>query len=226
MYILIVDDDPMSLELAKFVLRNARYEVEAIDNTRGALHLIESRVPDLLILDVKMPGIDGFAFSERLTHDGYSIPLIYVTSCSSLDERIRGFDLGAQDFICKPYYPQELLARVNVAARLQKAQPPTQHVRAGSMELIPETLQVILNGTDVIALTPIEMQILLLLMSHVEQVVKRELILTHVWKEQTPSSNNLDVVIGHLRHKLGIQGKQIVSVRGIGYRLLVKGCVG
>ena len=219
MYILVVDDDPMSLELAKFVLSNTPYEVETVDNARGALRMIERHLPDLLLLDVKMPGLDGFAFSEQLTHDGYHIPLIYVTSYSSVDERMRGFDLGAQDYICKPYYPQELLARVNVAARLQGVQPLPRHIRAGSMELIPETLQVILKGADPITLTPIEMQILLLLMNHAGHVVRRDLFFTQIWKEETPTSNNLDVVIGHLRHKLGILGKQIICVRGIGYRL-------
>lgn len=215
MYILIVDDDPMSLELARFVLRSGGHEIEAVDNPRGALRLIERRLPNLLLLDVNMPEMDGFTFSQRLKSDGYHIPFIFLTSRTDLEDRLRGFALQADDYICKPYHPQELLARVGVAARHQGAHQPAQHIQAGPLELIPEHLQVIVNGTKPVSLTPTEMQVLLLLMTHAGRVVKREQFFTQIWKEE--SSNVLDAFIRRLRGKLGVLGKSIVCVRGLGY---------
>lgn len=215
MRILVVDDDPLCLELVKFILRSAGYEVDTIDNARGALHLIERHLPDLLLLDVKMPGMDGFSFSEHLRREGYTIPCIFLTSCGDLEDRLRGFALQAEDYICKPYNPQELIARIAVAARHHN-HLPQRNLKAGSLELIPEALQLVYKEKQV-TLTPIEMKILLLLMDHPGQVVDRKKFFDEIWQDQT--SNVLDVFIKRLRVKIGAQS--IVCVRGIGYSLQV-----
>jgi DNA-binding response OmpR family regulator len=223
MYILVVDDDPLSRNLAEFIFRNEGYEVTSVDNTRGAYHLIEQRLPDLLLLDVSLPGQDGFTFSEQLTREGYTIATMFVTACTSLDERLRGYDLQAEDYICKPFHPQELLKRVQIIARHQGKvhHPPAQHLWAGSMELLPEALQVCIHdqNEECILLTPREMHILLLLMSHCGQAVRRELFAERVWHEEQQTSNTLDVFIRRLRKKLSGHQIAITCVRNVGYCL-------
>jgi len=218
MRILVIDDDSLSLELVNFVLRNAGYDVETSDNPRGAIHLIERQLPDLLLLDVKMPDMDGFSFSEHLREQGYAIPCIFLTACGDMEDRLRGFALQAEDYICKPYHPQELIARVAVAARHQGENIDTP-LCAGSFKLLPEALQVVIHGTTPIDLTPTEMQIFLLLIKHVGHVVTRETFFAQVWQYET--SNVLDVFIRRLRAKLGNLGESIVCVRGVGYSLHV-----
>jgi len=215
MYILVIDDDVLGLELLKFTLRNCGYEVECSDNPRGAIRMIERRLPDLLVLDVKMPGMDGFSFAKYLKKEGYAIPYIFLTAYSDLENLLLGFSLDAEDYIAKPYHPQELVARVGVVAR-HKSLQPSQRLQAGSLELIPEKLQVTI-GTKEIPLTPTEMQILSLLIKHIGQVVPREDFFSHIWHEQT--SNVLDVFIRRLRSKLG--NNTIVCVRGVGYSLTI-----
>ncbi|HTK08866.1 MAG TPA: response regulator transcription factor [Ktedonobacteraceae bacterium] len=216
MYILVVDDDVLCLELVKFTLRNCGYEVECADNPRGAIYMIERRLPDLLLLDVKMPGMDGFSFTKHLKKEGYAIPCIFLTAYSDMENLLLGFSLDAEDYITKPYHPQELIARIGVVAR-RKSLQPVQHLRAGSLELIPEKLQVMV-GTKQTTLTPTEMQILSILIKHVGQVVPRENFFADLWSEQT--SNVLAVFIRRLRNKIG--NNAIVCVRGVGYSLTLQ----
>src|SRR5690348_14043749 len=113
MYILVLDDDLLSLQLIQVVLRNNGYEVATIDNPDGALALVEKRLPDLLLVDVRMPpNITGFEFVQQLNEAGYAIPVVFVTACTEIPDRLHGFALNAEDYICKPYDFQELLARV------------------------------------------------------------------------------------------------------------------
>ena len=216
MYILVIDDEVLGLELVKFTLRTCGYEVEGTDNPRGALHMIERRLPDLLLLDVKMPGMDGFAFSRYLKQEGYAIPCIFLTACAEIENLLLGFSLEAEDYICKPYHPQELIARVGVVARHKSLQPP-QRLQAGSLELIPEKLQLIV-GSKQMTITPTEMQILSILIRHAGQVVPRENFFSQLWDKRT--SNVLAVFMRRLRNKIG--NNTIICVRGVGYSLSIK----
>ena len=223
MYILIVEDDPLNRSLIEFLFQKEGYEVASVDNTRGAYHLIERRLPDLLLLDVSLPDQDGFAFSEQLAHEGYAIATMFVTASTSLDERLRGYGLQAEDYICKPFHPQELLKRVQVVARHQGKKPPSPaHLCVGCVELVPETMQVCIHGRpnqqeEHILLTPREMHILLLLMSHPGQAVRRELFTQRIWHDEHQTSNTLDVFIRRLRKKLARYNLSITCVRNVGY---------
>src|SRR5579885_3921168 len=116
-YILVVDDDRFANTLVQFVLSKEGYEVETTDNPRGALQMIQKREPDLLILDVMMPYINGFEFSKTLRAQGYEIPLIFMTAQDGIEAKLQGFNIGADDYICKPYNHQELVARVQAVLR-------------------------------------------------------------------------------------------------------------
>ncbi len=204
MYILVVDDDRFANALVHFVLSKEGYEVETTDNPRGALQMIQRREPDLLLLDVTMPYLDGFQFSEKLRSEGYETPLIFMTAMDALEDRLRGFRIGADDYICKPYNHQELVARVQAVLRRMKKQdlPGNHSVRAGQVELFPADLKVVLPGRGAIDLTHTEMQVLRILMRAANQVVSRVQLLNEVWGDDGNSSNIVDVYIGRLRKKL------------------------
>lgn len=227
MYILVVDDDLFANDLVRFALTKEGYEVETTDNPRGAMQMIQRREPDLLLLDVMMPYLDGFQFSEKLRAEGYEIPLIFMTAQDGLESILHGFTIGADDYICKPYNHQELVARVQaVLRRIKKGNLSGAHsVRSGLVELFPAELKVVLPGRPHVMLTRTEMQVLRLLMAAAGRPVDRNQLLASVWNEDGTNSNIVDVYIRRLRNKLedNIQKPEyIISVRGIGYKFLPK----
>ena len=227
MYILVVDDDQFANALVQFVLKKEGYEVETMDNPRGAMQMIQRREPDLLILDVMMPYIDGFEFSKKLRAEGYETPLIFMTAQDTIDAKLKGFDIGADDYICKPYNHQELVARVQAVMRRIKKNNKlgSQSLRGGEVELFPAEMKVTIPGKTAIFLTRTEMQVLRLLMAYPGQVVKREQLLAEVWNDSDNNSNIVDVYIRRLRAKLETDAEKpqhIVSVRGIGYKFVGK----
>src|SRR5215469_2652334 len=136
-YILVVDDDQFANNLVQFVLTKEGYEVETTDNPNGAMKMIQRREPDLLLLDVTMPYLDGFQFSEKLRAEGYETPLIFMTAQDGLEAILHGFNIGADDYICKPYNHQELVARVQaVLRRIKKYNlSGNQSIKCGHAEL-------------------------------------------------------------------------------------------
>jgi DNA-binding response OmpR family regulator len=226
-YILVVDDDRFANTLVQFVLSKEGYEVETADNPRGALLMIQKREPDLLILDVTMPYINGFEFSAKLRSEGYEIPLIFMTAQDTIEAKLQGFNIGADDYICKPYNHQELVARVQaVMRRIKKnSKVGNQSIRGGHIELFPAELKIVIGGNSSVTLTPTEMQVLRVLMNSSGQVVNRDHLLAEVWNDNENNSNIVDVYIRRLRVKLELDADRpqyIVSVRGIGYKFVGK----
>lgn len=227
MYILVVDDDSFANALVQFVLSKEGYEVETTDNPRGAMQMIQKREPDLLLLDVSMPYLNGFEFSEKLRAEGYETPLIFMTAQDTLESKLHGFNIGADDYICKPYIHQELVARVQaVLRRIKKQRAPGNHsLRVGQVELFPAELKVVLPGRSPIDLTHTEMQVLRVLMASAGMAVDRNQLLAAVWNEDENSSNIVDVYIRRLRRKLEediLKPQYIISVRGVGYKFVGK----
>ena len=227
MYILVVDDDQFANSLVQFVLSKEGYEVETTDNPRGALQMIKKREPDLLIIDVMMPYINGFEFATNLRKDGYGIPIIFMTAQDAIESKLQGFNIGADDYICKPFNHQELVARVQAVIRRVKhnATMGNNSIRNGQFELFPGELKVVIAGNVSITLTPTEMQVLRVLMSSTGQVVDRDRLLSAVWNDSESNSNIVDVYIRRLRLKLEEDADKplhIISIRGIGYRFLGK----
>ncbi len=227
MYILVVDDDQFANSLVQFVLSKEGYEVETTDNPRGAPHMIQKRIPDLLIIDVMMPYINGFEFATRLRNDGYDIPIIFMTAQDAIESKIQGFNIGADDYICKPFNHQELVARVQAVIRRVKhnAKIGNNSICSGQFELFPGELKVVIPGNATITLTPTEMQVLRVLMGSAGQIVDRDQLLSEVWNDSENNSNIVDVYIRRLRLKLEEDADKplhIISVRGLGYRFLGK----
>jgi DNA-binding response OmpR family regulator len=227
-YILVVDDDRFANALVQFVLSKEGYEVETADNPRGAWQMILKREPDLLILDVTMPYLNGFEFSAKLRSEGYDIPLIFMTAQDTIEAKLQGFNIGADDYICKPYNHQELVARVQAVLRRIKKDntvSSNQSIRGGQIELFPAELKVTIAGRPTVTLTPTEMQVLRVLMTSNGQVVNRDQLLEEVWNESENNSNIVDVYIRRLRVKLGEDADKpqyIISVRGLGYKFVGK----
>jgi DNA-binding response OmpR family regulator len=228
MYILVVDDDQFANSLVQFVLSKEGYEVEATDNPRGALQMIQKREPDLLIVDVKMPYIDGFEFATRLRKEDYETPIIFMTAQDGIESKLQGFNIGADDYICKPYNHQELVARVQAVMRRVKkniAKHGHTSIRCGRFELFPGELKIVVSEQTTIMLTPTEMQVLRVLMTSQGQVVERDQLLSEVWNDSESNSNIVDVYIRRLRLKLeedADKPQHIISVRGIGYKFTGK----
>ncbi len=226
-YILVVDDSQFGNALVDFVLSKEGYEVETVENPRVAMQMIQKREPDLLILDVAMPYINGFEFSQKLRADGYEMPIIFMTAKDSIEDKLHGFNTGADDYICKPFNHQELVARVQAVMRRMKRNIPAgnQSVRCGEFELFPAELKVTAPDHPTIYLTPKEMQVLRMLMAYPGQVVKRESLLSEIWNESESSSNIVDVYIRRLRRKLEHDAdspEHILSIRGVGYKFVAK----
>jgi len=226
-YILVVDDEPIATALVKFVLDKEGYDVETADNPRAAMQLIEKREPDLLLLDVRMPYLNGFEFSTKLRENGYETPLIFMTAQDTVESKLQGFRMGADDYICKPYHPQELVARVHALMRRvkQNSKIGMTSIRVGRIELFPADLKVVIDDHISHVLTHTETMVLRALMSRAGQSVSRNQILTEVWDDEENNSNIVDVYIRRLRAKLepdSYKPRYIVSVRGIGYKFLGK----
>jgi DNA-binding response OmpR family regulator len=224
--ILVVEDDEFSTRMVQFLLTQQGYQVDTVDNGRGALALIQRNPPDLMLLDVTLPYMSGFEIYERLRKDDYDFPVIFVTGRGELDNKLQGLNMGADDYICKPFEPAELTARVEaVLRRYRKAiTVPRPHLQPGNISIDVASLQVALPDGRVAQLTPREMQLLLKLAEQTGQAVSREDLMDAVWGENYPGESNIvDVYVRRLRRKLERDpaSPELIQVaRGIGYRFV------
>jgi DNA-binding response OmpR family regulator len=226
-YILVIDDDQFANSLINFVLSKEGYEVETVDSPRGVIQMIQRREPDLLIVDVMMPYLNGFELARKLREEGYDIPFIFITAQDGIEMKLEGFGIGADDYVCKPYNHQELVARVQAVMRRIKKSGKSGNgtIRCGQVELLPADLQVMIPGHSPVVLTPTEMHVLRVLMASHGQVVNRDHLLSEVWNENENNSNIVDVYIRRLRMKLeddADKPQHIMSIRGIGYKFVGK----
>jgi two-component system response regulator MprA len=219
MRILVVDDDP---EIVSFLKRGLTYEGYTVDTAGdGAEALAKARdaEPDLVILDIMMPGIDGLEVSKRL-RQASKLPILMLTAKGTVADRIKGLDSGADDYLVKPFSFDELLARIR--ALLRRSQPTEGEVlRFMDLSLDPSTREV-KRGNDVIQLTAQEFDLLELFLRHPRQVLRRDMIYEKVWGyDFGGESNVIEVYMRYLRSKLeaGGQPRLIHTVRGVGYVL-------
>jgi two-component system response regulator MprA len=217
MRILVVDDDP---EIVSFVMRGLAYEgykVDTADDGSEALAKAREKEPDLVILDIMMPGIDGIEVSKRLRQGG-DVPILMLTAKGTVADKVVGLESGADDYLVKPFAFDELLARVR--ALLRRRQPGKEEtLRFSDLSLNTATREV-KRGNDPIELTAQEFDLLELFIRHPRQVLKRDLIYERVWGyDFEGESNVIEVYIRYLRSKLEVRDKPrlIHTVRGVGY---------
>ncbi|OGO40540.1 MAG: DNA-binding response regulator [Chloroflexi bacterium RBG_16_57_8] len=217
--ILAVDDDPEIISLLRRGLAYEGYTVETAASGGEALSKAREKEPDLVILDIMMPGIDGLEVSRRL-RQASSVPILLLTAKGTVADRVTGLDSGADDYLVKPFAFDELLARVR--ALLRRSKPSEGEVlRFGSLSLDTSTREVRL-GERTIDLTALEFNLLELFIRHPRQVLKRDMIYEKVWGyDFEGESNVIEVYVRYLRSKLEATGEPrlIHTVRGVGYVL-------
>lgn len=217
--ILVVEDDLAILELVTFHLSKEGYEVIQATDGRSGIEKFDEFRPDLLLVDLMLPEIDGFDLCRRIRKVS-EIPIIILTAKGQEADRIQGFELGADDYVTKPFSPRELTARVRAVLRRTRADEEAPLV-AGELVLDKKRRQVFVSGRE-IELTPKEFDLLALLMSHPGEPIERETLLERVWGyEFIGGSRTLDVHVRRLRQKIGddpYHPKFIETVHGLGYR--------
>jgi DNA-binding response OmpR family regulator len=220
--IAVVDDEPDIIHLVSIHLKKAGFSVEGFLNGTSLLKSLSLSMPDLVILDIMMPDFNGFEVCRMMKSDSRysSIPIIMLTARGQEVDKVTGLELGADDYLTKPFSPRELVARVKAVLRRAS---PTAHVpiSIGNITIDPERFEVTV-GDEPVSLTAVEFKILLLLAQNRGKVFTRERILDHLWgNEKAVIDRTVDVHIKNLRDKLGAAGDLIRNVRGVGYKLQV-----
>ena len=221
--LLLVEDEPALLAALRRRLRLEGFTVHTAVTGIMALEVFEHDQPDLVVLDVMLPELDGFEVARRLRQIT-SRPILMLTARESVQDRVRGLEQGADDYLVKPFAFEELLARIRALVRRSRGEEsPTQagHLSLAHLELHPDRHQLLSNGQE-LSLTPREFELLHYFMKYPRQVLTRDKILTAVWGyDHEGTSNLIDVYVRSLRDKLEQSGQPrlLHTVRGVGYVL-------
>lgn len=220
--ILVIEDDPDTAAIVEMYLRQEGYQVAVGGDGFEGLRLVGDVKPDLVILDLMLPRLNGLEICRRI-RDGSNLPVIMLTARVETEDRLTGFDSGADDYIPKPFHPKEVVARVKAVLRRSLADDlggAEQVLSRGDIELDLRTYQVTVGGRDV-HLTLTEIRLLALFMRHPERVFTREQILVRAFDPETESyDRTIDTHLSNLRRKLGGsvgEGRRLRTIRGVGY---------
>lgn len=220
--IAIIDDEPDILELVALHLKKSGFKVKEFSDADAFYRFLRSETPDLIILDLMLPDTDGFEVCKYLKkQDPYShVPIIMLTARAEETEKVLGLELGADDYVTKPFSPRELVARVKAVLRRQESAEETKTLTVGDMLRVDlEKYEVEVEGNKV-ELTSTEFRILQLLASKKGRVFSRDQILQFLWgNDKMVLDRTIDVHIKHLREKLGNAAAFIRNIRGVGYKL-------
>lgn len=221
MRILVVDDDRHILELVSIHLLQAGYEVVKAANANEALAYLETDLPDLAIVDVMMPGMDGYTLTKKVREEA-NLPVLLLTAKGELEDKEKGFLAGSDDYVVKPFEPKELLFRINaILRRYNKA--VDRFIYAGPIKINRQSYEVTV-GKKILLLPLKEFELLSVLASRPNQVFARDLLIERVWGyDYEGDEQTLNVHIKRLRDKLeGLpEDVKITTVRGVGYKLEV-----
>ena len=218
--VLVVDDEPAIRELVTTVLRYEGFDVTTAENGREALASVEQNRPHLMVLDVMLPDLDGFAVQQRLASSGQRIPVLFLTARDTVEDKIRGLTLGGDDYLTKPFSLGELVARINAVLRRTHQEATPGRLSFEDLELDEDTFEVFRAG-DRIDLTPTEFKLLRFLMRNPRRVLSKAQILDHVWEYDFGGDGNIvETYISYLRRKVDAGRPPLIhTVRGVGYSL-------
>ncbi|MBT3615713.1 MAG: response regulator [Verrucomicrobia bacterium] len=221
--ILVVDDEPDVLELVVYHLEKEAYRVDVADTGDKALKMARENLPSLLVLDLMLPGINGLEICRLLKRDPKTrdIPILMLTARAAEEDRIKGLELGAHDYVTKPFSPRELVLRIKNLLRLTGKSPNgVELIEAGPFRLDTVRHQATADGRS-LNITATEFKLLCLLASRPGEVQPRETLLRDVWGyEPTLDTRTVDTTMQRLRSKLGQAAHHLETVRGVGYRLI------
>jgi two-component system OmpR family response regulator len=219
--ILVVDDEASITELVGMALRYEGFAVQVAHSGREALDAIAAHAPDLVVLDVMMPGIDGFEVARRLHLGGTPIPILFLTARDATDDKVRGLTLGGDDYMTKPFSVEELVARIRaILRRVQPAATAPGRLVFADLELDEDTHEVRRGERD-IELTATEFKLLRYLLLNARRVLSKDQILDHVWNYDFGGNGNIvETYISYLRRKVDQEDPALIhTVRGVGYAL-------
>ena len=218
--VLVVDDEPNIADVVAIALRYNGYEVETAGSGSAALKAVGEIRPDLIVLDVMMPDLDGFEVARRLRERADETPILFLTAKDTTDDKVRGLTLGGDDYMTKPFSVEELLARIAAVLRRLGRGGGESALRFADLELDDETREVFRDGAA-IELTDTEFRLLRYLMSNPRRVLTRAQILDHVWEyDFAGDARVLETYVSYLRKKLEAHGPRLIqTVRGVGYAL-------
>ncbi len=221
--VLVVDDEIDVTELLSYNLRQRGFVAESVNDPNRALETVRSFKPDLIVLDIMMPGLSGLQVCRMIRQEAplKKIPIIFLSAKTEEGDRIEGFESGADDYVCKPFSPKELMLRVLVILKRSgegEDAPSVMNVNGISMDV--EHHRVTVRG-ETIELTATEFRLLRLLMEQRGKVQTREVLLKKVWNyENDMETRTVDTHMRRLREKLGDEGSGLETVRGVGYRMV------
>ncbi len=221
--VLIVEDEPDIRELVVHHLKREGYQVSVAASGEEALRQVQASPPDLVLLDLMRPAMNGLEVCRRLRQDPVtaSLPIVMLTAKGDEVDRVLGLELGADDYVVKPFSPKELLARVRAVLRRSLPAPGASPTTLGALTIDPGTHTVSVGG-EVLALTPKEFDLLRALVEARGRVLSREFLLDRVWGYSRASeieSRTVDVHVRRLRVKLGPEGRRVLTVKSVGYRM-------
>jgi DNA-binding response OmpR family regulator len=221
--ILVVDDEPEAVELLEFNLKQAGYAVSSAADGAAALKKARAQTPDLIVLDVMLPEMDGFEVCKtlRLEPATARVPILMLTAKAAEIDRVLGLELGADDYLTKPFSPRELLLRIKkILARGAPAEKPREQIRFGDLLIdLPRHLASWKNKA--IELTATEFKLLVTLAQRAGRVQSRDQLLRDVWEyDSLIDTRTVDTHMRRLREKLGAAAKHLDTVRGVGYRFV------
>lgn len=224
--IAIVDDEPDIVELIAHHLKKEGFKVKKFYNGSDLLSHLKTASPDLIILDLMLPDIDGLEICRMLKRDEKTafIPIIMLTAKGTETDKVVGLELGADDYIVKPFSPRELIARVKTVLRRISPKERVNIIKMGDLVINPLRFEVRVKGR-MVDLTPTEFRILEILTKNTGKIFNRERLLERLWgDEKVVVDRTIDVHIKRLREKLGNTGELIKTVRGIGYKVEGRSC--
>ena len=219
--IYIVEDDKNIREIEMFALKNSGYAVEEFENAKSFFSKTAEKVPDLVLLDIMLPDMDGLEIVKKLRSrpDTVRIPIILVTAKTTELDKVKGLDIGADDYLTKPFGVMELISRVKALLRRSRALQDDKQLVIGDITLDSERREVHVGG-ELCELTFKEFELLKLLMVNAGIVLHRDTIMSDVWgTDYEGESRTLDMHIKTLRQKLGEAGNMIKTVRNVGYKM-------
>jgi two-component system response regulator MprA len=219
--LLVVEDDPQVRAMLDRALGYEGFDVVSAPDAAGAMAELRAERPDLVLLDLLLPDLDGLEVCRRLRGDGVTVPILMLTARDTVADRIDGFEAGADDYMVKPFSTAELVARVRALLRRSRDRPPSAARRFGDLVLDPGTYEVRRGGRP-LQLTRREFDLLALFLDNPGAVMPRERLLADAWGVESPTeTNSVDVYVGYLRRKLeeGGEPRLIHTVRGVGYIL-------
>ena len=223
--VLVVDDEPSIVTLLKFNLEQAGYNVLTAEDGRKGLDTALKEKPDLIVLDLMLPGMDGMDVCKTLRQEKVNTPILMLTAKDDEFDKILGLELGADDYLTKPFSPREVVARVKAILRrsqFEDVEQSEQVIKIGDLEIHLERYDVFFKGEQLV-LTPKEFELLLYLANHRGKVLSRDQLLNGVWDFQYDGDTRIvDVHISHLREKIESDTKKpiyIRTIRGFGYKM-------